>query len=93
VQVLSDVGLTVAPREFVSLIGSLGRGKTTLLRADLRLLPGASEDVPGPGLECRPALGQELAALVDRRHAADRALHVVQQPVGHVRRDAGAGRL
>lgn len=43
-----------------------------------------------PSLERGLPLGEELPALVDGRHAADRPLHVVQQSVGDVRRDAVA---
>ncbi len=41
VQALSDVGLTVAPGEFVSLIGPSDRGRTTLLRGERRPPPSA----------------------------------------------------
>lgn len=53
--VLQDIDLSIAPGEFVGLLGANGAGKTTLLRAALGLLPAAG--------------GNTLAALPPRQRA------------------------
>jgi zinc transport system ATP-binding protein len=48
--ILSNVDLTVAPGEIVTLIGPNGSGKTTLLKALLGLVPATGSIVRRPGL-------------------------------------------
>lgn len=47
--------------------------------------------MPRPDAQSLLPLGCEVVALVHCSHALDCALHVVQQPVGDVRRDAELG--
>ncbi|RHZ99446.1 metal ABC transporter ATP-binding protein [Cereibacter sphaeroides] len=50
-EILSDVSLSVAPREIVTIVGPNGSGKSTLLRALLGILPAAAGRVSRkPGL-------------------------------------------
>ena len=65
--VLADVDLTVAPGEFVCLVGASGSGKTTLLQ----LLAGLEKTTSGSVLVAGepPRAGSGQAALVFQEHA------------------------
>ncbi|KQR85789.1 metal ABC transporter ATP-binding protein [Microbacterium sp. Leaf179] len=56
-QVLDEVDLTVAPHEFVGLIGANGAGKTTLLRVLLGVLKPSSGEVRRPRRGGRGGIG------------------------------------
>ncbi len=56
---------------------SLVREQRHVARRGVGAALSAAQDVQAPGFQRRLPLGQELAALVDRGHAANRAGHVV----------------
>ena len=69
---LKDVDLSVAPGEFVSVIGSSGAGKSTLLRCINRLIESTSGEVIFNGEEMARLRGRKL------RHARRRIAMIFQ---------------
>ena len=70
---LEDVTLSVAPKEFVSIVGHSGAGKTTLLKLILA--------------EERPSSGQVLFASHDVHSLKRRHLHQYRRKIGSVFQD------
>ncbi|AYF72558.1 ABC transporter ATP-binding protein [Nocardia yunnanensis] len=62
-QALTDISLTLAPREVVGLVGESGSGKSTLGRAALGLIPAASGEVVLQGVALTGLPRRELRGL------------------------------
>ena len=72
--VFSGVDLTVAPGEFIAVLGSNGAGKSTLMRAILGLVPLASGSVTVLGRP--PASARSEVGYLPQRPGFDRATRV-----------------